>query len=485
MPAMKQTTISSLLMLALLCCSAISFSQEKDTLAHLPKKEQVQKLNGLARKNFSSDPISSLSYTSRASEIATSIQDTAGLATAIKLAGNVNYLLGNYTEALQLFLDSYLLYEQLEDTMSMAGLKGSTGLVYKATEEYKKSLESYDQAHVLLKNIDNDGIKAKLFNNQGVIYRHLKDFSKAKEYFVRSLEIKEKVGDLKGVANSYTNLGNVSVDNAEYGKAMDFFRKSLAIEESLGSEEGVARNFNNIGNLYYIQQDFENAIFYAKKGLAIGNRLGTKIQIKEAAQILAESYHAKKNYREAYENFRAFHMAKDSLYNEEEARKIGRLESKLDLEKKQRELDGLAQANKIATIELSQKRTQQLFIIIIALLLVLVLVFVVITQKQKSKLMEKALQSELSELRIEIKTLIGKYEGTLEVELHELNEKLVNPLSEREYDVFKKIYSQKSNSEIAEELFVSINTVKTHLKNLYHKLGVSNRKEALDVLLKV
>ena len=95
------------------------------------------------------------------------------------------------------------------------------------------------------------------------------------------------------------------------------------------------------------------------------------------------------------------------------------------------------------------------------------------------------MQSELTELRDEIKTHIGKYEGTLDVELEELNEKLVNPLSEREYDVFKQIFSQKTNSEIAEELFVSINTVKTHLKNLYNKLGVSNRKEALDVVLKV
>ena len=73
----------------------------------------------------------------------------------------------------------------------------------------------------------------------------------------------------------------------------------------------------------------------------------------------------------------------------------------------------------------------------------------------------------------------------MDVGLEEINQKLVNPLSEREFDVFKQIFSQKTNSEIADELFVSINTVKTHLKNLYGKLGVSNRKEALDVLLKV
>ena len=39
--------------------------------------------------------------------------------------------------------------------------------------------------------------------------------------------------------------------------------------------------------------------------------------------------------------------------------------------------------------------------------------------------------------------------------------------------------SMMSNEQIAGELFVSVNTVKVHLKSLYRKLGVSSRREAV------
>lgn len=56
---------------------------------------------------------------------------------------------------------------------------------------------------------------------------------------------------------------------------------------------------------------------------------------------------------------------------------------------------------------------------------------------------------------------------------------VLEPLSPRETDVLRKAAELLSTEEIAAELYVSANTVKTHLKSIYRKLSVSRRSEAV------
>ena len=59
------------------------------------------------------------------------------------------------------------------------------------------------------------------------------------------------------------------------------------------------------------------------------------------------------------------------------------------------------------------------------------------------------------------------------------HEALVDPLSDRELDVLRLLASELSGPEIARHLVVSLNTVRTHTKNIYAKLGVGTRREAV------
>jgi len=66
--------------------------------------------------------------------------------------------------------------------------------------------------------------------------------------------------------------------------------------------------------------------------------------------------------------------------------------------------------------------------------------------------------------------------------IHTVNSQLNNPLTEKEFAILNDLYLGKSNDEIAEKHFISVNTVKTHLKKLYEKLAVHSRTAAVAAL---
>ena len=52
-------------------------------------------------------------------------------------------------------------------------------------------------------------------------------------------------------------------------------------------------------------------------------------------------------------------------------------------------------------------------------------------------------------------------------------------LTERELAVLRQLVGELSTSQIAQNLYVSPSTVRTHVKSIYRKLGVSSRKDAV------
>jgi LuxR family maltose regulon positive regulatory protein len=82
--------------------------------------------------------------------------------------------------------------------------------------------------------------------------------------------------------------------------------------------------------------------------------------------------------------------------------------------------------------------------------------------------------------------LLGVFEAERQADTRESpplapasSQSLIEPLSERELEVLRLLRTELNGPEIARELTVSLNTMRTHTKNIYIKLGVNNRRAAV------
>lgn len=108
----------------------------------------------------------------------------------------------------------------------------------------------------------------------------------------------------------------------------------------------------------------------------------------------------------------------------------------------------------------------------------------------------KIMQEENNTIKDELKTYMSQLfslEERISIELedgeaapeilHKIDELAkVYDLTNREVDVLLCISNQSTNSAIAEELFISVNTVKYHTRNIYQKLNIKSKGDALDLL---
>ncbi len=75
--------------------------------------------------------------------------------------------------------------------------------------------------------------------------------------------------------------------------------------------------------------------------------------------------------------------------------------------------------------------------------------------------------NSLNEMGLEIKTVKDQWESN------------AFDLTSREFEVLALLNDGLSNKSISEKLFISVGTTKWHLNNIYGKLGVGRRTEAL------
>ncbi len=397
--------------------------------------------------------------------------------------------IGKYKEAIELLYEALTLKEKINASdRSLSSTLLNLGLIWDLLEDSEKALDYYERSLVLKRKLQDSLGISRLLSNISVVVKNQGDLDRTIALIEESIRYNRTTNNLEQHYINHVNLGNVYKRKEEFDGFKTHMDSAYYYASSINNPDYLSDVHQNLGTHYFEQHNYPQAINHLQEALQIPGENITGVLLFENHKRLAEAYAAIGNPQQAYLHLEQSNAYRDSIYAIEHQQAIQEAREKYETERKEKELAlkdlELAQSNLAAR----RKTTIILFLvggIVIASLLAFI-VFRHYRERQRKKLImsEQRLQKyreELEVLRLGIQSHLNKAPAKIDVNITQadINQYLVDPLTEREVEILTEIASGKTNKAVAEAVFVSENTVKYHLKNIYLKLDVKNRTEAI------
>jgi len=400
---------------------------------------------------------------------------------AIRMLSNqavLQELRGLYKEAIDMYLDAANYFSDAHDFRSLSLVYTNIAVVYQEMGMADKSLE-YNKMGLKIKKEENDSLgMASNLNNIGVLYdEYFQLADSALFYYQMAVDLYLKFHASERLAFALNNVGRMHLELNRQALARKELAHAYTLMDSLNNSHGRAKVRRNQGELYFSQLNNQQAIMAFNESMKLFEELGDKKSVVEVCELLSKVYLASGNYAKAAQYLKLQSQIKDSLMSAESKSIIAEMETRYQVREKNKTITLLELQDEINRRKI-KTQLWGLILLLVIFILLLALFYFYIT---RSKLMQKQLRLELQNYLLEIrdmKTALSKTPS-------DINDEPIGPdfeeydLTEREKEVLQMIAKGYKNTEIAEKLFVSENTIKTHIKHIYVKLDVKNRVEAL------
>ena len=403
---------------------------------------------------------------------------------SVKMRGNQAVLMdmqGHYKESIKIFLEISDYFRKVNDTLPLAFAYGNIGVVYEELKNPEKAIE-YAQKAMRLKMMVGDTLKiASNLNNIGVNYDELlHNPDSAIHYYQKALNIYKHYHKVDHYATVLNNLGRMYLEKDNYLKATENFNQSFSIFDSLGADNDKAAVLRNEGELYFALGDIPMATRKMKQSYELYKAIGVSEGLIKTSELLSKVYLAAGKYGQAASVMQFHNVLKDSLLNFQNQAIVAEMETKYQVKEKNRTIELLKLQEKLSDKQIKWQ-TMLLSSMVVLLILLAILFY---SHRRCTQLSQQKLNLELQNYLLQVTKMQRELDNKKEDCGKKSNlEQIENAnLSKQEIKVIRLIAEGYKNAEIAEKLFISQNTVKTHIKNIYSKLDVKNRVDALRKL---
>jgi ATP/maltotriose-dependent transcriptional regulator MalT len=429
---------------------------------------------------YESDYSQSIAYHKRALTYFDKTTDTLSKIKCLNSIGVTYRKLNMEKEAFDNYFQALELSESSNDDRSIAIALSGIANVFINTEEYDKALHYLRKGLAVETKNENPRGQEYALANIGEVYLNKQVYDSAYNYFNRSLKIAIAHPRKDGEAIKYNLLGLFFQKKGDYETSTDYYKRSIPLLTEFKNKRYLSNTLINIGKNELYTQDFKNAISNIEEGLSTAKSIHSKENIILGYNALVDYYSLTHNYKKALDAHKSATIFHDSIVNEASQKSIISTQIAYETGKKDKQIQALAQEKAVSEEDAKTNLYRLIIGSIVSIVIIIILIVLFYLYRKNSDLELQNIDVELKKYILQINELKGTAEHKAIITNQEFTEKFKSfELSNREIEVHTHIANGLSNVEIADKMFVSINTIKTHIKNIYVKLDVKNRIQAM------
>lgn len=351
-------------------------------------KPDTSKVSALAKLSQLYNSISidtAQQFAKQALALATQINYERGIATAKFRLGSVSSNGGKIKEAIALFEEAYPYFERMNDPQNVADINNAIAVAYIRDNNYPtalqyqmKALQAYQSLGpskilsviytmsdigVVHRSMENDSLALSYYQqaldlydkeiegktagdarfkcitliNFGDAYMSQKRYAEAQKYFENALALSQSIDDIVARAASLENLGLIYLERGRSTEAIPKLQEALKIFKELGSKEDVGAIYGGLSKAYLNVGSTDLALYSAQQAISVGKEVESKSILREGYERLSEGYERMGDNTNALRFYRLATQYKDSIFREDNAKAISRIEASYELDKRRKE----------------------------------------------------------------------------------------------------------------------------------------------------
>jgi len=411
-------------------------------------------------------------------------------------------------------------FKKTKDTFYTSKCYNSLAVTYRKLNLEKEAFENYLIGLKLSEEIHSKrGISIAL-NGMGNVFLNTEQYDKALKYFKRAVAVETDKKSYKNREYGYANIGEVFMAKKEYDSAFYYFEESFKIAKKHPHKENLAIKHILFGKLYQLEKkhkqsskeyqiaipelkeykntrylskalinlginetylnNYAEALSHINEGLTLGLQINSKENITLGYDALVNYYRHKKDYKKALDAHIKAKIYHDSIVNVISQKNMISAKIAYETEEKDREIQQLDTAKKESEAKAKRNFKHFLTTAIISLVSIGFLLVFLYLYRRNSDLEIQQKNAELQNYILKIDKLKTQAieNKTTDKDISDKFKKY--NLSKREIEVLTHISNGLNNDQISEKMFVSKNTIKTHITHIYAKLEVKSRIQAVQ-----